>query len=238
MIFLFTDFGVAGPYAGQMKSVVACEAPGVPVIDLMHDAPAFAPRPSAYLLAALSAYLPQSAVVCAVVDPGVGSSRPPVALEAEGRRFVGPGNGLFEIVSRRAGGTRPQCLSVDGAVLSASFHGRDLFAPAAARWMRDGTVAVTQETPESPAVDWPDDLAEVIYVDGYGNAMTGLRAPALSGRDLYVANQRIVCAQTFSDRPTGALFWYENSIGLAEIAANRDNAARLLGLTIGSQVMA
>src|SRR3546814_4875745 len=100
-ILLFTDFGLAGPYVGQVKAVLAEAAPDAPVIDLMHDAPAHAPRPSAYLLAALASDMPADAVCLAVVDPGVGSDRPAVVLAADGRWFVGPGNGLFEPLRRR-----------------------------------------------------------------------------------------------------------------------------------------
>jgi S-adenosylmethionine hydrolase len=102
MILLFTDFGYEGLYVGQMKAVLARDAPNVPVIDLMHDAPAHDPRSAAYLLAALVPEMPEGAVCLAVVDPGVGSDRTPLVVNADGRWFVGPDNGLFEIVQRRA----------------------------------------------------------------------------------------------------------------------------------------
>ena len=75
MIVLFTDFGLAGPYVGQLHAVLQREAPGIPVIDLMHDAPSCAPRPAAYLLAALCREFPEGAVFVGVVDPGVGGER-------------------------------------------------------------------------------------------------------------------------------------------------------------------
>ncbi|HTR13586.1 MAG TPA: SAM-dependent chlorinase/fluorinase, partial [Roseiarcus sp.] len=102
MIALFTDFGLAGPYTGQMKAVLYEMAPGVPVIDLFADAPAGNPRASAYLLAAYSAWFPENTVFLCVVDPGVGGERPAIIVKADGRFFVGPGNGLFELVLRRA----------------------------------------------------------------------------------------------------------------------------------------
>ena len=102
MIVLFTDFGPAGPYTGQLQAALAGRAPGVPVIDLISDAPAMAPKPSAYLLAALAGALPDDAIFLCVVDPGVGSGRAPVVVKAGGQVFVGPGNGLFEMVSRLA----------------------------------------------------------------------------------------------------------------------------------------
>lgn len=106
MIVLFTDFGLSGPYTGQMKAVLHREAPGIPVIDLFADAPAANPAASAYLLAAYAVWFPADTVFLCVVDPGVGGERPAVIMEADGRRYVGPGNGLFELVQRRAGKTR------------------------------------------------------------------------------------------------------------------------------------
>ena len=106
MIVLFTDFGLHGPYTGQMKAVLHQMAPGIPVIDLFADAPVGNPKASAYLLAAYAVWFPAGTVFLCVVDPGVGGARPPIILEADGRRYVGPGNGLFELVQRRAAEAR------------------------------------------------------------------------------------------------------------------------------------
>src|SRR5512143_1221602 len=132
MILLFTDFGWTGPYVGQMKAVLAAAAPGVPVIDLMHDAPAFRPRPAGVLLAALLAEVPAGAVVLAVVDPGVGTARAPLAVSVDGRWLVGPDNGLFAPTLRCDRAAEAWEITWRPARLSASFHGRDLFAPIAA----------------------------------------------------------------------------------------------------------
>src|SRR5690349_356219 len=102
MIALFTDFGLDGPYTGQMKAVLHRMAPGRPVIDLFADAPAGNPKAAAYLLAAYAAWFPEQTIFLCVVDPGVGGERPAIFVEAEGRWYVGPGNGLFELVQRRA----------------------------------------------------------------------------------------------------------------------------------------
>jgi len=237
MILLFTDFGLDGPYQGQMKAVLAAQAPGVAVIDLMADAPAYRPREAAYLLAALVPECPEGCLVLAVVDPGVGGDRPAIAARIGGRWLVGPGNGLFEPLARRFG--VEECFEIapePGARLSASFHGRDLFAPAAAKlasgvahsWPR-------RDFPHCP--DWPDDLPAVVYLDRYGNAMTGLRASSLpEGARLKAGWQVVERARTFSDLPEGKAFWYENSCGLAEIAVNQDHAGKLLGLKAGSSI--
>src|SRR5690348_11690170 len=181
MIVLFTDFGLAGPYTGQMKTVLARQAPGIPVIDLFADAPSRHPKAAAYLLAAYAAWFPPDTVFLCVVDPGVGGARAALALEADGRWYVGPDNGLFELARRRAKSTRVFEITEQPADLSASFHGRDLFAPAAARLARGETPQMAARDPAfGRRHDWPDDLAEIVYVDHYGNAMTGLRASAVS----------------------------------------------------------
>jgi S-adenosylmethionine hydrolase len=236
MLVLFTDFGVDGPYVGQMKAVLARDAPGVPVIDLLHRAPEYNARASAYLLGALAATFPTGAVFICVVDPGVGTDRRALALQADGRWFVGPDNGLLELVTRRASAARAHAIAWRPERLSASFHGRDLFAPVAARLAR-GDRAALAPADLTRFPDWPDDLPEVVHVDGYGTAWTGLRAAALS-RDatLLAGGRRLAFARTFSAAPEGEPFWYENSSGLAEVAVNRGSAAERLGLAPGAPV--
>ncbi len=238
MIVLFTDFGLLGPYTGQVKAVLAREAPGVPVIDLFADAPAQNPRAAAYLLAAYAAWFPAGTVFLCVVDPGVGSARAALALSADGRWYVGPENGLFELVLRRAAETQLWEITARPETLSASFHGRDLFAPAAA-FVARGAAPAWEKRPLASArrPDWPDDLSEIVYVDCYGNAVTGLRATHLPPAARLVAFGRAIArARTFSDVPAGTSFWYENSNGLAEIAVNLGRADEDLGLKVGSAI--
>jgi S-adenosyl-L-methionine hydrolase (adenosine-forming) len=237
VIVLFTDFGLHGPYTGQMKAVLHQTAPGIPAIDLFADAPAGNPKASAYLLAAYAAWFPAGTVFLCVVDPGVGGPRPPIIVDADRRWFVGPGNGLFELVQRRAVETRSWTIDWRPERLSASFHGRDLFAPVAAMLARgEPPPGHTRRDEADRRRDWPDDLGEIVYVDHFGNAMTGLRAAMLpAGAKLAAAGRVLENATTFSDRPPGAAFWYENSNGLAEIAVSQGRADEL-GLAIGSPV--
>jgi len=235
---LFTDFGLDGPYTGQMKAVLHQMAPGIPIIDLFADAPAGNPKLSAYLLAAYAVWFPSGTVFLCVVDPGVGGTRPAIILEADGRWYVGPGNGLFELVQRRAGNPRSWDIDWKPERLSASFHGRDLFAPVAAMLARGEPPA---GMPRNDAVErqaeWPDDLGEIVYIDHFGNAMTGLRVAQLPRvAKLIVAGRVLEPARTFSDRQPGMAFWYDNSNGLAEIAVNQKRADRELGLSIGVPV--
>jgi S-adenosyl-L-methionine hydrolase (adenosine-forming) len=238
MIVLFTDFGLAGPYTGQMKAVLYRDAPGVPVVDLFADAPAAMPKPSAYLLAAYGAWFPPSSVLLAVVDPGVGGSRGAVVVEADGRLHVGPDNGLFELTVRRAQTVRSWEIVWRPPLLSESFHGRDLFAPVAAQLARGTLPADRLHAGEiGRRADWPDELPEIVYIDHYGNAMTGMRADALSrAARLRIGGQWLPRARTFSDVPKGQAFWYENANGLAEVAVNGGRADVALGLAVGSPV--
>ncbi len=238
MIVLFTDFGLEGPYTGQMKAVLYARAPGVPVVDLFADAPSGDVKASAYLLAAYAAWFPEGAVFLSVVDPGVGGDRPAVVVEADGRLFVGPGEGLFEIVQRRARVSRAFEIAAVPERLSASFHGRDLFAPVAAALARGADPPlrpIDERRYRRP--DWPDDLAAIVYVDRFGNAMTGLRAAVVpEGARLVAGGATLERARTFSDRAPGEAFWYENANGLVEIAVNRGRADVALGLKVGARV--
>ena len=247
MIVLVTDFGPSGPYVGQMRAVLERRAPGVPVVELFSDAPAFDPRATAYLLAAYTAESVAGDVFLCVVDPGVGGARRPLVLQADGRWFVGPDNGLFAIVARRADVARVWEVTWRPDGLSATFHGRDLFAPVAALLAggAPGGAAAPGEPPGVPLTtadiarpDWPDDLAVVVYVDHFGNAMTGLRAARLApAARLRVGDEVLERAHTFSDRPPGTAFWYENANGLVEIAVNQGRADAALGLAVGDPVV-
>jgi S-adenosyl-L-methionine hydrolase (adenosine-forming) len=237
MLVLFTDFGATGPYVGQLKGVLAREATGVPVIDLLHEAPAYNVRASAYLLAALATAFPEGAVFACVVDPGVGTDRRPLALQADGRWYVGPDNGLLDIVAARARTAQWWEITWRPENLSATFHGRDLFAPVAARLAR-GEAAPGRPCPSPAAArNWPADLPEVIYLDRFGNAATGLRGRIVGPDVVLRANDR--CFQpvtTFGDAPAGTAIWYENSNGLAELAISEGSAAGSCALAVGTAV--
>lgn len=240
MIVLFTDFGLAGPYVGQMKAVLHQRAPGVAQVDLFHDVCAYDARLAAYLLAAYVDEFPPQTVFLCVVDPGVGTGqRPPVMVQADGRWFVGPGNGLFNIIMKRARKVRLGEILWRPARLSNSFHGRDLFAPVAA-------MLAVGEVPENrvvswqpPAADiWPDDLARVLYLDHFGNAFTGVRAAKVGpGATVQIGERKLAFARTFGEVPPGQAFWYENANGLVEIAVSQGNAGQLLQIRPGAELI-
>lgn len=237
-IFLFTDFGSRDIYVGQVKAVLDREAPDVRVIDLLNDAPAHNIRAAAHLLAALAPECPPESVFLAVVDPGVGGTRAPLVLNADGYRFVGPDNGLLSVFAARSARVDVFRIVWTPRRLTSSFHGRDLFAPVAAR-VATGTLRPEELTP-LPLLGvsfGPEDLAEIIHVDHFGNAITGLRAKLLT-RDVRVVvkGEELRFARVFSEVSEGEVFWYENSEGLVEIAASCGSAAQKLGLCIGDAV--
>lgn len=238
-LVLFTDFGWQDPYVGQLKTILHGLAPGVPVIDLMHSVPDFNAHAGAHLLSALSTPFPIGSVFLCVVDPGVGGTREAVVVEADGRWYVGPDNGLLSIVAHRAREIRCWRIVWKPTGLSDSFHGRDLFAPVAGR-IAAGQFPETWVAPMSALNVQFDgaDLSRVIYVDHYGNAWTGIRGGLADPRDttLIAHGHALAWRRVFSEAPKGQAFWYVNSAGLIEIAVNRGHGAHQLGLTVGDVV--
>lgn len=237
MFVLYTDYGWHDPYVGQIKAVLAQAAPQVPIIDLLHSVPDFNAHAGAQLLAALSRGFPPGSVFLCVVDPGVGGPREAAVVEADGRWYVGPDNGLLSIVAARAAKARTWRIQWRPGELSATFHGRDLFAPiageiAAGRFPEARLVPAKLEVRFDAA-----DLPRILYIDHYGNAWTGIRGGLVeTGGHVEVRGQRLAWRRTFSEAGKGEVFWYVNSAGLVEIAANRASAAALLDLKVGDPV--
>jgi S-adenosylmethionine hydrolase len=234
-ITLFTDFAASDLYVGQVHAVLRREAPGVPLVDLLHEAPAFDVEAGAHLLAALAPGLAPGEVIFAVVDPGVGGPRPAAVVNADGRWYVGPDNGLLSIVVARTHDIRVWHITWRPERLSASFHRRDLFAPIAAAIARGDFPSDKLEQRPRLDVTLPLEARRIIYVDHYGNCMSGVPAAALRPEaTIEIGAVPIRYARTFSEAEPGRPFWYPNSIGLVEIALNQGNAARVLNLRVGS----
>jgi S-adenosylmethionine hydrolase len=237
-IVLFTDFGAGDLYVGQVKAVLQRLAPGVPVIDLLHEAPAFNVRASAHLLAAMVGWFAEDSVFLTVVDPGVGGSRKPLVVKADDRWYVGPDNGLLSVIGARA--ARGDCWRIvwQPEQLSDSFHGRDLFAPVAATLALQGGLPKGwfDHAGELDVEFGGEDLPEIIYVDHYGNGHTGIRARGIPREALLaIGGRRLPFARVYSEVTEGGAFWYENSQGLVEIAVNCGDAAQSLNLKIGDR---
>ncbi len=242
-IVLFCDFGL--PYTGQMKARLLAGAPQHPIVDLFWDVPAHDIRAGSVLLAAHGHDFAKGSVFVCVVDPGVGSTaRKPGAVYAGGRWFVGPLNGLFEHVLRRWPEDArafeivipPQHSSPP--IVSATFHGRDVFAPLAAR-VAAGDFSALAPLPleEIRHVEFSDDVAEVVYIDGFGNLMSGIRAASLNAEEgVMIAGRMLARRQTYADGECGSLFVYENAVGLMEVAAVGANAQNILGVSLGAPI--
>ena len=268
-IVLLTDFGTHDTYVGQVKAVLTARAPGAPLIDLSHEVSPYAIDEGAWLLDTALPFLPAPAVVLAVVDPGVGSERLPIAVHAPvpgdpsvARYFVGPDNGLLSAaVPPDARPTHPgPCPAPDGldvraiespearlATVSATFHGRDLFAPAAARIAVTGdheSLGSARDTltllpPFTGCIEGDTVRGTVVHIDRYGNLVTTIRKEQLPSSFILDINEHCIerVVRTFSDAPPGALACHVDSSGFLAIAEREGNAAARLGASRGDAVV-
>jgi S-adenosylmethionine hydrolase len=251
VITLLTDFGAGSGYPAQMKGVLLRAAPRATVVDLSHEVPAFDILAGALLLEACVPHFPVEAVHCAVVDPGVGTARRGVCVvDAMGRRLVGPDNGLF--TPFLGPGARVFELSsreVVPAPASATFHGRDLFAPVAA-WLATGgdPTRLGPAVPDPTRLHWPEPLVgrdqvegQVLVADPFGNLITTLRVQHLTPVDrverVEVDGRPARLVRTFGDGRPGELLALIGSSGRLEIAVREGSAARQLGVGRGALVV-
>jgi S-adenosyl-L-methionine hydrolase (adenosine-forming) len=259
-ISFLSDYGHEDEFVGICHGVIQRIAPGAVVIDVVHGLPRHGVRAGAVVLRNALPFLPEG-VVLAIVDPGVGSERRAVAARAcDGRLLVGPDNGLLWPALERCGGV-DEVVDIGESPyrlepVSATFQGRDLFAPIAARlalgtslenvgWNLREQELIRLELPKAQAADGRVD-AHVLYVDRFGNAQLDLDRTVLAaagfehGDTLLVesdnARQEAVYGRTFADVPDGALVAYEDSYECIALAANRAAAAAKLGLRDGSPV--
>lgn len=254
MITLTTDFGFAEPFVGQMKGVILSIAPKASIVDLTHGIRAHDIAAAALAIGTSYRYFPEGAIHVAVVDPGVGSSRAPIILEACGSYFVGPDNGIFTLLKRDCSeGIAWRINSRDMALDSPgnTFHGRHIFAPVAARLELGQSPSalgkpfdgmVTLPFP-GPAREGCELRGEVIHVDVFGNAITNIRVTdveALRGvsRGALVAEaggERCPLVGYYAEGVSGphALV---NSDGYLEIFLFEESAALRLGLDAGSKI--
>lgn len=239
IIALFSDFSITDPYVGLMKAAIYKKVPDCKVIDICHNLPAFNPNASGRLLQMMVKDLPADAIVLAVVDPGVGTERHPLWLEIDGRHFVGPDNGLFARIVNEASKVRTHIIKFDAINVSASFHGRDVFAPLAAK-LAAGGLPDTEEMDTEKLIgrDWPEESSEIIYIDHYGNAMTGISAGRVShDAVIEIKDSKLHYARTFGDADNNQMFWYENSFGLIECSVRMGSISKILDLKIGEKVI-
>ncbi len=253
IVTLTTDFGTADGYAGAVKGVILSIAPGSRIVDLSHDLPAGDVAAGAWCLRVAAPAFPAGTVHLAVVDPGVGGARRPVIVEKGGHAFVGPDNGLLGLACSEADAAweiDPQKVRLRDRV-PPTFHGRDVFAPAAARLAagaapQDMGSSMPVSGLAAPPVDlgWSEEggmaAGRVVHVDRFGNLVTSLPADLLArscaaggsagGRPVLAA---VACYEAI---PEGGVAFIEGSQGLVEISRRDGSAAEALGLGVGAGV--
>jgi S-adenosyl-L-methionine hydrolase (adenosine-forming) len=247
-VTLLTDFGTADGYVAAMKGVIAGIAPAARVDDASHEIPPGDVYAASWALAGYWRYYPPGTVHVVVVDPGVGSPRRALAVAADGRFLLGPDNGVFTRVLAEAGAASIVAIgneAVTGAVVSATFHGRDVFAPAAAHLCRGlplvqlGTAVkdpVLLALPE-PVVDGGGMRGVVVHIDRFGNAITNVPAAAVrEGMRVTVAGESCMVRRTYADAATGQLLALVGSRGVLEVAVRDGSAAARPGVTRGAAV--
>ncbi|HVG30188.1 MAG TPA: SAM-dependent chlorinase/fluorinase [Pyrinomonadaceae bacterium] len=258
IITLLTDFGAADYFVGALKGVILSANPRATIVDITHEIPAHDVQAGAFTLLAASESFPEGTLHVAVVDPGVGSARRAVLAECGGQRYVGPDNGLFSYVCERAGGARVRHLTnrkFFRREVSATFHGRDVFAPVAAalsagvdaRELGEEIDDWVRLPPLAPRVDGDGTIeATIIHVDRFGNCVTNLTRRELGdeqiarGATLVVGDQPIRRFRRFyadgeGGSPEPFAIW--GSAGFLEISAPRASAAAILGAGRGQTVI-
>lgn len=255
IITLTTDFGLHDGYVAAMKGVMIGLAADIRLVDVTHDIPAQDVMTAAFILRSTYRSFPEGTVHLVVVDPGVGSSRPAIAMEHDGHVFVGPDNGMFSLV---LSGHEPHTVVVLDKPsvwrlpdISSTFHGRDIFAPVAAH-VASGTplTAVGTATNTFKRMTWALPISDhegirgwVVHVDRFGNCITNITRDelehrrALRGVKCYAGSSIVSTVfKTYSDVAEGEPVMLINSEGLLEIAVNSGSAEQLLGLHRGAPV--
>jgi len=255
VIALLTDFGLRDPYAGAMKGAILSVCPGATLVDITHEVPAHDVAAGALALDAAYRHFPPGTIFVAVVDPGVGSERRPIAMAAGPWRFVGPDNGLFTFVLEVHPAARVHLLAnprLFREPLSPVFHGRDLFGPAAARLARGlpleevgPPVADPVRIPQPPKTrtdaGWD---GVVLHADRFGNLTTNLLESdlvaltgALEGLEVCLGEEVLPLVRSYSDVAAGRACALVGSSGRLEIAVRCGRADALPGVAEGARVV-
>jgi len=255
LITLTTDFGQRDPFVGIMKGRILERLPSARIVDLTHEIQPYWPLEAGFWLSRSARYFPPGTVHVAVVDPGVGSDRNSLILETKNYVFLGPDNGMFTAVweqYRSEVSVRRLALDRLGAFgigsLSATFHGRDLYAPLAALLASGaytpadfGEITDDFVVAHSPVTVAPGGTVSgiVATIDRFGNALTNIDAAFLNNLHGITVHSGEICLpllRTYSDAEPGTLIALVNSFDVLEIAQVQGNAALALGLARGSKI--
>lgn len=248
VITLLTDFGTVDGYVGAMKGVLATRAPGVHVVDLAHDVRRHDIVGAAFALAQAAPYFPAGTVHVVVVDPGVGGARRPVVVDDGHQRYVAPDNGVLSLaVPAPVSAHAIEAPAFRAATPAATFHGRDIFAVAAARLATGAAAADAGPSVELEGVlplygehraDGGSLYARVLHVDAFGNLITDLRGDRVpAGAELRARGLRLgPLRTTYEDVARGELLAYVGSGGTVEVAVREGSAAVELDMTRGDAI--
>jgi S-adenosyl-L-methionine hydrolase (adenosine-forming) len=242
LITLLTDFGTADGYVGELKGVLATGAPEAEIVDIAHDLPPQDVETARLVVARYWRRFPQSTVHLIVVDPGVGTSRAAIAVASADRYLVGPDNGVLS-PALLAPGARAVAVTTP-AHASATFHGRDVFAPVAAALVRGVPLMELGAAYPSPTIRRTPEpirrgdgalVGEIIAIDHFGNAITN--CVGLHGGRVEVAGLVLPLVRTYGDATPGEVVALVGSSGLVEIAERNGSAAQRLKLQRGAPVV-
>jgi len=251
IITLTSDFGVSDGYVASMRGVLLNLCPSARLVDISHDVPRHEILPTALIIEATAPYFPRGTIHLVVVDPGVGSRRRALALAAAGHYFVGPDNGIFTPFLQDevpAGAVAIEEERFRLRPFSSTFHGRDLFAPAAAHIARGSDYRSLGPPLEDPVkFPWPrasldgDELAGVVlHVDHFGNCITSIKEEDLPTWEAYYVRCCNVdfgpLKRHYAEVVSGAPLALINSMGRLELAIAQGNAAVALGIKAGDDV--
>lgn len=247
VITLLTDFGLSDPYVGVMKGVILGRFPSATLVDLTHAILPQDTRAAEFWIERSYRWFAPGTLHLVVVDPGVGSARDPLALEIDGHLFVGPDNGVFGAVLDHPGPQRahridPVALGI--TQLSSTFHGRDLFGPAAAVLAASadgdlGRVGPRREPPIGSARHRGSADGSIVLSDHFGNLITDLLRESLPSAGPWrvrVRGQLLPVVRTYADAEPGQCVALVGSFGTLELAARNASAAELLGAGPGDAV--
>ncbi len=242
LITLLTDFGSSDSYVAEMKAVLLSSVPGSVIVDISHEVPPGDRRSARYLLARSWHRFPAGTVHVAVVDPEVGTARRALAVQVKGHSFIAPDNGILSPILE--GATVVELAVPEDA--SATFHGRDVFAPAAARLAMGEALADLGPPVGDPILvplpiprqDGAGVRGEVVYVDRFGTLISNIPGSAFEGVTGVVIGGEFtaLAGRTFRDVPRGALVAFVGSGGTVEIAARDRSAAQATGVGMGGEV--
>lgn len=242
IITLTTDFGTGDHYAGVMKGVIAGINPVALVIDITHGIESYNVAEAAFKLYASYAYFPEGAIHVAVVDPGVGSARKAIAAESGGYRFVGPDNGIFSLIFDKCGVERIVEITNHAFMLprvSGTFHGRDIFAPAAAHLSKGAAIRdLGKELRSYERLDIPrleEDgvvvTGNVVYADRFGNLMTNIPGSIIGDAVRVRAGDVTInyISDSYAGGKEGELLAVVGSSGFLEVSLNKGSALEFFG---------